>query len=67
MPMQAGFDGAFGPVHVAFEGGQRGVLGAPLEQGGNDQHGDGENADGNVRRQPESGLVRYVRRWTVKH
>ena len=67
MRVQAVFDGALGPVHVAFEGGAGGVLFAPLEERGDDQHGHRENADGNVRGKPEPGLFGLGGRGLDKH
>jgi hypothetical protein len=35
---------------------ERGIQFAPLQQGGDDQHGQRENTDGDVRGQPQPGL-----------
>ena len=52
MRVQARLDGALGPVHVAFECREGGILFAPLEQPGDDQHGERKDADGDVGREP---------------
>ena len=57
MAVQAVLEGPFGPVHVAFQGGTGGVQFAPLEQGGNDQHGQCEGTDCDVRGKPQPVLL----------
>jgi hypothetical protein len=64
---EARLDGALGPVHVAFERRQRGVAFAPLQQGGDDQHGQREDADGGVRGQPQPGLLGLAGRRRDEH
>jgi hypothetical protein len=49
MGMQARLDGPLGPVHVAFQCRAGGIQFAPLQQRGQDEHGQCENTDGEIR------------------
>ncbi|MPN17133.1 hypothetical protein SDC9_164483 [bioreactor metagenome] len=65
--VEAGFDGSLRPVHVALQGRAGGIQLAPLEYGGDDEHGYGKNADCEVGSKPEPGLFWRLGRDAWQH